>query len=95
MDEIKNEIKRDCQQNEYDLPKLFLILAFITFFFPDNQRMLSWGYLKYIINVEQMNKVSWPLSIHHSFMKSLKFFHKAPRNMSGCSMLLLVSNFFF
>ena len=87
---IEKELEKEFQQEEEDLPTFFLVLSLITFFFPDNQRMLSWGYLQYIVDLEKMNQISWPISIHYSLHKSLNFFKSKPRNMSGCSMLPLV-----
>lgn len=82
-------------QYQTDLPKLIIILAMITFFFPDNQMYLPWGYLQYLIDEEKMFDVSWPLTIQCSLLCSLKVFKSKPRQMSGCSMLILVRDTLF
>ena len=87
---IENMLVSNETEYENDLPKLILILAIITFFFPDNQRELAWGYLQYIIDEKKINQVSWPLCIHQSLVRNLKAFKSKPRNMPGCSMLPLV-----
>ena len=91
IQKIKKVLDNEIQEEENDLPKFMIILSLITFFFPDNQRMLSWGYLQYAVDLKKMNKVSWPITIHYSLIKALNFFKLKPRNMSGCSMIPLVS----
>ena len=53
---IENMLVSNETEYENDLPKLILILAIITFFFPDNQRELAWGYLQYIIDEKKLTK---------------------------------------
>ena len=91
ISKINNVLETQQFQHENDFPKLLIILAMITFFFPDNQRYLPWGYIPYILDQNKMNSVSWPVSIHHSLIRALTTFKTKPRNMPGCSMLPIVS----
>lgn len=87
---IKQEVAKKKKEYEEDLPMLIIIEILLTFFFPNNQQKLRWELLPYLINVETMQVVSWPLTIEKNFNKFVKKFIHNPRNMSGCSMLPLV-----
>src|SRR5574338_473536 len=83
ISKINNVLETQQFQHETDFPKLIIILAMITFFFPDNQRYFPWGYIPYILDQNKMNSVSWPVSIHHSLIRALTTFKTKPRNMPG------------
>ena len=87
---IKEEVSRKKKENDEDLPILIIMHILLTFFFPNNQQKLRWGFLPFVYDVEKMKTVSWPKTIEKNFNKFVKKFIHNPRNMSGCSMLPLV-----
>lgn len=91
---IKEETVKKKKDFEEDLPLLLIMDILVTFFFPNNQQKLRWGFVPFILDIDKMNSVSWPKTIQSNFSKNVKKFMHNPRNMSGCSMLPLVRFFF-
>lgn len=80
----------DKKIGDEDLIKLLLLLLVITFLFPNNSSYLQWGFIPKLLNLKNMNSISWAKAIHGHVSKNVEKFAKDPRSMPGCSMILLV-----
>ena len=89
---ISNSMKKKKKENNEDVARLLCLYALVTVFFPTSGTQLSWSYVSYVNDLDEMKTYNWPAAIRSNLESSIEKSHNKPQNVTGCVIALLVSN---
>ncbi|KAH7862667.1 hypothetical protein Vadar_007838 [Vaccinium darrowii] len=89
---LSQYVKGDGKDDVEDVARLLCPYLLHTFFFPTGINV-QWVLFECVDDLERMQRYDWNGAIIKELMSSIKKYHKEPRKVSGCVMLLLVRLF--
>lgn len=87
-DLLDEYVKGDETDDVEDVARLLCVYILHTFFFPMGLNV-KWVLCERVDDLERMRRYDWNGAILKELMSSIKKYHKEPRKVSGCVMLLL------
>ncbi|KAK9267478.1 hypothetical protein L1049_009904 [Liquidambar formosana] len=86
---IFEALKGEMEENNEDVARLLCLYAFVTVFFPTSSTQLSWSYMTYVEDLDNMKDYNWPAAIRSNLEASIEHSHTKPENVTGCVIALL------
>ncbi|CAL5372602.1 unnamed protein product [Camellia sinensis] len=81
----KGKSTNDCQ----DLARVITLYLCLKLLMPTTGHTLSWSFLNYVDNLNNIKKYNWVEAIKDTLMNSMANANNNPRHVTGCVMLLL------
>uniref|UniRef100_A0A5B7BPG6 Aminotransferase-like plant mobile domain-containing protein n=1 Tax=Davidia involucrata TaxID=16924 RepID=A0A5B7BPG6_DAVIN len=67
-----------------DVVRLICLFLCLTLFFSTTGRSIGWVFVKYIEDLDNMNKYDWSEAILNTLMCSIEISHRSPERVTGC-----------
>ena len=74
-----------------DLARVITLYLCLKLLIPTTGHTLSWSFLNYVDNLNNIKKYNWVEAIKDTLMNSMGNANNNPRHVTGCIMLLLVN----
>ena len=86
------QASRGTTENDFeDVSRLLCLYLLVTVFFLTTGHTLSWGYIPYIEDLDEIRKYNWSQLILNALISSLSKKRETPDTVTGCVIVIPVS----
>ncbi|KAK9288257.1 hypothetical protein L1049_016707 [Liquidambar formosana] len=86
---LLQSLQKTGKEDSEDVARLLCLYAFVTVFFPTSGTQLSWSYVPYVENLDDMKKYNWPSAIKSYLEASIQKLHNTQNNVTSCVIAVL------